>query len=73
MAENDRIKVAGYAKRVFFNGNVEYRNFSPDLVGLQLTSEGGTTLFTNGNFSIDVNLDPKPNVIFKQGAKSKLF
>jgi hypothetical protein len=73
MAENNRIKVAGYAKRIFFNDNIEYRDFSPDLVGLQLTSEGGTTLFTNGNFSIDVNLDPKPNVIFKQGAKSKLY
>ena len=73
MAENDRIKIAGYARRIFFNDNIEYRNFSPDLVGLQLTSEGGTTLFTNGNFSIDVNLDPKPNVVFKQGTKSKLF
>ena len=44
MAENNRnriIKVAGYAKRVFFNDNIEYRNFSPDLVGLQLTSDGG--------------------------------
>jgi hypothetical protein len=73
MAENDRIKIAGYARRIFFNDNIEYRNFSPDLVGLQLTSEGGTTLFTNGNFSIDVNLDPKPDVVFKQGTKSKLF
>jgi hypothetical protein len=69
MAENDRIKVAGYAKRVFFNGNVEYRNFSPDLVG----GADGTSLFTNGNFSIDINLDPKPNVVFTQGTKSKLF
>jgi len=73
MAENNRIKVSGYAKRIFFNDNIEYRDFSPDLVGLQLTSEGGTTLFTNGNFSIDANLDPKPNVVFKQGAKSKLY
>jgi len=73
MAENNKIKIAGYAKRIFFNDNIEYRNFSPDLVGLQLTSEGGTTLFTNGNFSIDVNLDPKPNILFKQGTKSKLY
>ena len=73
MAENNKIKISGYAKRIFFNDNIEYRNFSPDLVGLQLTSEGGTTLFTNGNFSIDVNLDPKPDVVFKQGTRSKLF
>ena len=73
MAENNRIKVAGYAKRVFFNDNIEYRNFSPDLVGFQLTSEGGTTLFTNGNFSIDTNLEPKPDILFKQSVKSKLY
>jgi hypothetical protein len=73
MAKNKRIKIAGYAKRIFFNDNIEYRNFSPDLVGFQLTSEGGTTLFTNGNFSISVNLDPKPNVLFTQGTKSKFF
>ena len=70
---NKTVKVAGYAQRVFFNDNIEYRNFSPDLVGFQLTSEGGTTLFTNGNFKITTNLDPKPNVIFKQGAQSKYY
>ena len=71
--DNDRIKVPGYARRIFFNDNIEYRNFSPDLVGFQLTSNGGTTLFTNGNFTISVNLDPKPNVLFKQGTKSKFY
>ena len=73
MANNNRIKVSGYAKRIFFNDNIEYRNFSPDLVGFQLTSEGGTTLFTNGNFAISVNLDPKPDVLFTQGTKSKFY
>src|SRR5210317_383469 len=73
MANNNRIKIAGYAKRIFFNDNIEYRNFSPDLVGFQLTSNGGTTLFTNGNFAISVNLDPKPDVLFTQGTKSKFF
>ncbi len=52
-------KISGYAKKELYNGNIEYRNFSPDLVGLQLTSEGGTPLFTMGNFSITTNLDPK--------------
>ena len=70
---NDRIKVAGYARRIFFNDNIEYRNFSPDLVGLQFTSDGGTALFTNGNFTISTNLDPKPNVVFTQGTKSQLY
>lgn len=68
-----KVKIAGYAKRIFFNDNIEYRNFSPDLVGLQLTSKGGTTLFTNGNFSIETNLDPKPDVVFTQGTRSKFY
>jgi hypothetical protein len=68
-----KVKIAGYAKRIFFNDNIEYRNFSPDLVGLQLTSNGGTTLFTNGNFSIETNLDPKPDVTFTQGTRSRFY
>ena len=66
----DRIKVAGYARRVFFNDNIEYRNFSPDLVGLQLTSDGGTPLFTMGNFSVEVNLEPKSGVLFREGVNA---
>jgi hypothetical protein len=54
---NSKIKVAGYAKRTFGNG--EYRPFSPDLVGVQIASDGGTPLFTMGNFSITTNMDPK--------------
>ena len=73
MANHRKIKIAGYAKRIFFNDNIEYRPFSPDLVGFQLTSEGGTTLFTNGNFSVSVNLDPKPDILFTQGTKSKFY
>jgi len=59
-----KIKVAGYAKKVVYDGNIEYRNFSPDLVGVQLASNGGTPLFTMGNFSITTNLDPKTNKSF---------
>lgn len=61
---NDKIKVAGYAKKVFYNGGIEYRNFSPDLVGLQLTEQGGTPLFTMGNFSVTTNLEPKKSKNF---------
>lgn len=67
---NNRIKVAGYAKRVFFNDGIEYRNFSPDLVGRQLTSQGGTPLFTMGNFAVTTNIDPKPDKVFNQGTFS---
>ena len=54
-----KIKVAGYSQKTSYEGNIEYRNFSPDLVGVQLASNGGTPLFTMGNFSITTNMDPK--------------
>ncbi len=59
-----KIAVPGYAQKVFYDGGIEYRNFSPDLVGLQLASNGGTPLFTMGSFSITTNMEPKANKIF---------
>lgn len=56
---SNKIKVAGYSKKLVFNDGIEYINFSPDLVGLQLTNNGGTPLFTMGNFNITTNVDPK--------------
>lgn len=58
------ITAPGYVKKTVYNGNIEYRNYNPDLVGLQLTSAGGTPLFTMGNFNITTNLDPKLNKNF---------
>lgn len=62
--DNPRVKVVGYAKRQLFGNGIEYRNFSPDLVGLQIASEGGTPLFTMGNFNITTNMDPKSDKFF---------
>lgn len=59
-----KVKVAGYSKKTTFNGNIEYRPFSPDLVGVQIASDGGTPLFTMGNFSITTNMEPKSNKTF---------
>lgn len=42
-------------------------NFDPYLVGLQWTSEGGTPLFTIGNFQITTNLTPPPKRNFQLG------
>jgi hypothetical protein len=56
---NNKIKVVGYAQKVTYSDGIEYRNFTPDLVGFQLASNGGSPLFTMGNFSITTNLDPK--------------
>ena len=61
---NNKVKVVGYAQKVFFNDGIEYRNFSPDLVGTQLASDGGTPLFTMGNFSITTNMEPKLDKTF---------
>jgi len=56
----NKVKVSGYSQKVTYDyGNIQYRNFDPDLVGLQLASGNGTTLFTMGNFNITTNLDPK--------------
>ena len=71
-SKKDRIiKVAGYAKKVVYNNNIEYRNFSPDLVGQQFATNFGTPLFTMGNFSITTNTDPSEHTVFKLGTYSK--
>ena len=61
---SNKIKVAGYAQKIRYGDGIEYRPFSPDLVGLQLTSDGGSPLFTMGNFSITTNIDEKTNKTF---------
>lgn len=55
MAENNKIKVTGYAQKVFYNDGIEYRNFTPDLVGNQYTNDSNTALFTYGNFAVTKN------------------
>jgi len=66
-----KIKVIGYAQRTFFNNNIEYRNFSDDLVGQQLTSDGGTPLFTSGSFVVTTNMDSRVSKTFKTNKFSK--
>jgi hypothetical protein len=68
---NNRIKVVGYAKKDFFGNGIEYRPFNPDLVGTQLTSNSGTTLFTMGNFTITTNMEPKNDKTFITSKFSK--
>jgi len=66
---NDKVKVVGYAQKQVFNGNIEYRNFSDDLVGLQQTD--GQSTFTFGNFAITTTIDSKPSKIFTTNKFSK--
>jgi len=63
MASN-RIKVLGYAQKVVYEDQVQYTPYTPDLVGFQLASNGGTPLFTMGNFYVTTNLEPKVNKVF---------
>lgn len=59
-----RIKVVGYAKKEVFGNGIEYRNFSPDLVGNQFGAAEGTPIFTSGNFNISTNIEGKVNKNF---------
>lgn len=69
-----KVKVAGYSKKVTYDyGNIQYRNFNPDLVGQQFASNGGTSLFTLGNFNITTNLDPKLDKSFITGKYSNFL
>lgn len=73
MAENDKIKVVGYAQRVFYNDGIEYRNFTPDLVGNQFVSNGDTALFTYGNFAVLKNTSVKDNLSYPTKPFSNFF
>jgi len=73
MAENPKIKVAGYAQTVFYNNGLEYRNFSDNLVGNQLASEGGLPLFTLGNFTVTTNLDPSSSINYNTGSYGQFY
>ena len=66
MAENERIKVIGYAQRKFYNDGIEYRNFSDDLVGnQQTTGDGGAnSTFTLNNFVTTTNFDGRTSKVY---------
>jgi hypothetical protein len=73
MVKNKNIRVPGYAQKVFFDNGIEYRNFSPDLVGIQLTSDSNTPLFTYGNFAITTNTEGRDVINYPTKPFSKAF
>lgn len=73
MAENPRIRVSGYAQRTFYNDGIEYRNFADNLVGNQFVEDGGTALFTLGNFVVSTNLQPPNSFNYNLGRYSQFF
>ena len=73
MSGNKRVKVVGYSQEVKHQGGISHRNFSDALVGNQLTSDSGTTLFTLGNFRVTTNLDPKKDKMYRTSQFSKFY
>lgn len=73
MAENPRIRVAGYAQKIFYNNGIEYRNFADNLVGNQFVENGGTALFTLGNFVVSTNLQPPNSFNYNLGRYSQFY
>ena len=71
MAKGDLIRVPGYSQRVFYNGNIEYRNFSDNLVGNQSiiniddNNRESSSLFTMGNFVVTTNSTGRTEYAFR--------
>ena len=75
MSENNRVRVAGYAQRIFYGDGIEYRNFSDGLVGNQGTvnPNGNTSVFTFGNFVTTTNYQGRVSRIFSTNKFSNYY
>lgn len=71
MAKGDLIRVPGYSQRVIYNGNIEYRNFSDNLVGNQSiinidnNNTESSSLFTMGNFVVTTSSGNRSEYSFR--------
>jgi len=75
MSENGRVRVVGYAQRVFYGDGIEYRNFSDGLVGNQgiAATNGNTSVFTFGNFVTTTNYEGRTSRIFSTNKFSNYY
>lgn len=65
MSDNQKkVKVVGYAQRVFYNNGIEYRNFTNNLVGEQSVSDGGLSNFTANTFVVKPSLDTRSSKFY---------
>ena len=69
----NKVKVVGYAQKVFYNDGIQYRNFSPDLVGQQRIASKNDSILTNSNFVVTTNLESKANRFFRTNEFSKFY
>jgi len=72
---SDRVKVVGYAQRVFFDNGIEYRNFTDDLVGNQLVQgdDGISSISTFGNFVTTINNRGRITRLYSSKKYSQFF
>jgi hypothetical protein len=75
MSENNKIKVVGYSQRVFYNDGIEYRDFTPDLVGNQQTQGDGneSSNLTFSNFVTSPNSSPREILSYNTGSFSDFY
>lgn len=73
MNDNPNVKILGYSQAVTYPDGIRYRNFSDSLVGNQFVDDGGTALFTLGNFSVTTNLSPTTSINYNTGPYSQFF
>jgi len=74
MANQDNIiSVSGYAQKVFYNDGIEYRNFTPDLVGNQFADDKNRPLFTYGNFAVTLNAEGRTIINYPSKPFGKFF
>ena len=75
MAGSDNINVPGYVQKIVYSDNIEYRNFSPDLIGnLPFNGDNNnSSLFTYGNFALTTNTSGKRNIYYPTKAFSNFY
>ena len=75
MSQGNKVKVVGYAQRVFYGDGIEYRNFSDGIVGNQGTPNpnGSTSVFTFGNFVTTTNYQGRAGRIFSTNKFSNYY
>jgi hypothetical protein len=68
-----KVFISGYAKPTYYNGGIQYRNFTDDLVGNQKTDLTNSSLFTLGNFVVSTNFSPREEKNYKISKTVKYY
>ena len=55
----NKVIISGYSETLVYNGTIQYRNFSPDILAPFAPSNANVSLFTLGSFAVTTNIEPK--------------